>query len=335
MATRIKPTANSPSKIQLARISHVQLRHPDPERFLEFAEAFGLVEEARLGDAIYLRGYGKDPYCYVVLPSTNREKAFEGGAFVVNSKDDLEKASKLPGATRKDISHLPGGGEMVSLSSPGGTKIHLVWGQKTRDIPDKEPSAQVMNLGPYNLPFTKERRGEFQRFQPGPAMVHKVGHYGYISSTFDEDMAFYLNNFNLTPSDILYEPSLPDLDVLAFLHLDLGAEYSDHHTFFMQRAAPGQQTAVHHCSFEVADFDTQLLGHQWLADKGYTPVWGVGRHILGSQIFDYWKDTSGFKIEHYADGDIVNDKTEMKRQAAGPDTLSIWGPPLPPTFVEN
>jgi len=159
MATRIKPTANSPSKIQLARISHVQLRHPDPERFLEFAEAFGLVEEARLGDAIYLRGYGKDPYCYVVLPSTNREKAFEGGAFVVNSKDDLEKASKLPGATRKDISHLPGGGEMVSLSSPGGTKIHLVWGQKTRDIPDKEPSAQVMNLGPYNLPFTKERRG--------------------------------------------------------------------------------------------------------------------------------------------------------------------------------
>ena len=166
-------------------------------------------------------------------------------------------------------------------------------------------------------------------------MVHKVGHYGYISSTFDEDMAFYLNNFNLTPSDILYEPTMPDLDVLAFLHLDLGAEYSDHHTFFMQRASPGQQTAVHHCSFEVADFDTQLLGHQWLADKGYTPVWGVGRHILGSQIFDYWKDTSGFKIEHYADGDIVNEKTEMKRQAAGPDTLSIWGPPLPPTFVEN
>ena len=46
------------------------------------------------------------------------------------------------------------------------------------------------------------------------------------------------------------------------------------------------------------------------------------------------KDPSGFKIEHYADGDIVNDKTPTSRQAAGPDTLSIWGPPLPVEFVE-
>ena len=165
-------------------------------------------------------------------------------------------------------------------------------------------------------------------------MVHKLGHYGYISDAFDQDLAFYLDNFNLTPSDILYEPSMPGLDVLAFLHIDLGAGFSDHHTLFMQRAAPGQTMAMHHCSFEVADFDTQLIGHQWLADKGYTSVWGVGRHILGSQIFDYWKDPSGFKIEHYADGDVVNEKTPTSRQAAGPDTLSIWGPPLPADFVE-
>jgi hypothetical protein len=166
-------------------------------------------------------------------------------------------------------------------------------------------------------------------------MVHKVGHYGYISSAFDEDLAFYLDNFNFTPSDILFEPSMPDLDVLAFLHIDLGSEFTDHHTLFMQRAALGQKTAMHHCSFEVADFDTQLIGHQWLADKGYTSVWGVGRHILGSQIFDYWKDPSGFKIEHYADGDVVNDKTPTSRQAAGPDTLSIWGPPLPADFGDS
>jgi hypothetical protein len=91
---------------------------------------------------------------------------------------------------------------------------------------------------------------------------------------------------------------------------------------------------LHHCSFEVADFDTQLIGHEWLAQRGYKPVWGVGRHILGSQIFDYWKDPSGFKIEHYADGDVVNAKMPVKRQAAGPNTLSIWGPPLPPSFTE-
>ena len=165
-------------------------------------------------------------------------------------------------------------------------------------------------------------------------MVHKLGHYGFSSGFFDEDIKFYLENFNFTPSDILYDPSNSEMDVLTFIHLDLGEEYSDHHSLFLQRGPPGEKAILHHCSFEVADFDTQLIGHEWLAQRGYKPVWGVGRHILGSQIFDYWKDPSGFKIEHYVDGDVVNAKTPVKRQAAGPDTLSIWGPPLPASFTE-
>jgi hypothetical protein len=163
MATRIKPSPNSSQKIQLQRASHVFLRHPDPEKFLIFAKDFGFVEEARNGGAIYLRGYGIDPYCYVVLPSINGEKQFEGGAFIVKSREDLEKAMKFAGAVRKDLSNLPGGGEMVSFSTPGGGKTHLVWGQEARTAPKKEPSAQVQHLGPYNLPFHKDRKGLSQK----------------------------------------------------------------------------------------------------------------------------------------------------------------------------
>jgi hypothetical protein len=165
MATRIKPSPNNPQKIQLQRISHVFLRHVDPEKFLTFAKDFGFVEEARDGDSVYLRGYGEDPYCYVVQPSTTGEKQFDGGAFLVKSKEDLEKAMKFPGATRKDLTHLPGGGELVSLTAPGGGKIHLIWGQKPRAVPEKEPSAQVQHLGPYNLPFTKDRKGKLFKQQ--------------------------------------------------------------------------------------------------------------------------------------------------------------------------
>jgi hypothetical protein len=160
MAMRIKPSPNTPQKIQLQHISHVFLRHIDPEKFLAFAKDFGFVEEARDGEAVYLRGYGVDPYCYVVLPSTTGEKQFEGGAFTVKSREDLEKAMKLPGATHKDLSRLPGGGEIVCVSSPSGGKMHLVWGQEPRAAPAKEPSAQVQHLGPYNLPFHKDRKGD-------------------------------------------------------------------------------------------------------------------------------------------------------------------------------
>jgi hypothetical protein len=93
-------------------------------------------------------------------------------------------------------------------------------------------------------------------------------------------------------------------------------------------------THVHHCSFEVHDFDTQKLGHQWLANKNYKSVWGVGRHILGSQIFDYWWDTTGNMIEHYADGDLVNDQTPIGYGPAGDESLAVWGPEVPSWFLQ-
>src|SRR4051812_12198538 len=103
-------------------------------------------------------------------------------------------------------------------------------------------------------------------------MIHKLGHYGFISATFDEDIQFYTSSFNFVPSDILYAPGHGEVDVLAFLHLDLGAQYSDHHSLFFQRAHPGKPGSMHHCSFEVEDFDTQLIGHEFLLTKGYKPV---------------------------------------------------------------
>ena len=165
-------------------------------------------------------------------------------------------------------------------------------------------------------------------------MVHKIGHFGYICRDFDRELEFYTSSFNLVPSDILHDPDQPQVDILAFLHLDLGDDFSDHHVFFMTRAGPEvPKTYLHHTSYEVADFDTQLLGHDWLAKHDWKSAWGVGRHILGSQIFDYWLDPSGFKIEHYADGDVVNKHTPLRRDVAGP--ISVWGPDIPKDFGED
>jgi hypothetical protein len=110
--------------------------------------------------------------------------------------------------------------------------------------------------------------------------------------------------------------------------LDLGEEYVDHHCLFLVRAPfIFPETRMHHTSYEVDDFDTQLIGHDWLLKQNYKLVWGVGRHILGSQIFDYWRDPSGFTIEHYADGDLVNNTHKVSREPdGGPLSLAVWGP---------
>jgi hypothetical protein len=178
------------------------------------------------------------------------------------------------------------------------------------------------------------RAGKFQRFHEGPALIHKLGHFGYVHRHFDEELKWYTDNFNFVPSDILHHWDFSNIDVMTFMHLDLGKDYSDHHVFFMQRSPPEvTKTFLHHSSYEVEDLDTQLIGHHWLAKKGWKSVWGVGRHVLGSQIFDYWQDPSGFKIEHYADGDLVNADTETRRDVVG--ALSVWGPELPKDFGDD
>ncbi|KAE8378180.1 Glyoxalase/Bleomycin resistance protein/Dihydroxybiphenyl dioxygenase [Aspergillus bertholletiae] len=331
----IPTVTNSPSKVQLSRIAHVYFEHRDLQAFHKFAVDFGFVEAERKGNTVYYRGYGKDPYIYVASQSTTRQSRFMGAAFLAKDEENFQKAASLTGATVKDLNEAPGGGKMVTFDRQNGTFFHVVHGQTERSMDiTHPPSATHDYQGPFNTPFEKPRKGQFQRYHDGPALVHKLGHYGYVCKEFETELEFYTSNFNFVHSDILNLPQFPHVDVMTFMHLDLGPTYTDHHTLFLQRAPPMVlKTYVHHTSFEVADFDTQLMGHQYLQQKGWKPVWGVGRHVLGSQIFDYWYDSSMFKIEHYADGDVVNEDNPTRREFVGP--LSVWGPELPGDFGED
>lgn len=42
---------------------------------------------------------------------------------------------------------------------------------------------------------------------------------------------------------------------------------------------------------------------------------------------------SGNILEHYCDGDIVNERTAFTRAPEAPDSLYVWGPNVPMGFV--
>jgi hypothetical protein len=70
---------------------------------------------------------------------------------------------------------------------------------------------------------------------------------------------------------------------------DLALTEHSYQSFFVQSPpTPVQHSFAHHSSFEIDNMDSQLMGHYHLQEKGWTNCWGVGRHLLGSQIFDYW-----------------------------------------------
>ncbi len=99
--------------------------------------------------------------------------------------------------------------------------------------------------------------------------------------------------------------------------------------------------------------DSELVGHHYLESRGWTNCFGIGRHLLGSQIFDYWSvyrhfldvgasdaltfsnrfDSSGFVLEHYVDGDLVNAQNKPTREVAVPETIATWGPNVPLAFL--
>jgi hypothetical protein len=153
---RIPPIANSPNKIQLSRISHVYLSHPDLSQFESFAADFGFAEAGRDADTIFYRGFGRDPYIYVASKSQTGEKAFLGGAFVAKTDKDFNKASELAGAVVHDLSKAPGGGRAVEVPTPGGSRIYIVADQRAKYT----TTATTVNLGRYNTSLEKFRKGE-------------------------------------------------------------------------------------------------------------------------------------------------------------------------------
>jgi len=86
-------------------------------------------------------------------------------------------------------------------------------------------------------------------------------------------------------------------------------------------------------AFEVADFDDLMTGHELLKIKGRRHEWGIGRHVLGSQIFDYWRDPDGFLVEHFADGDMFDNTLEPGWAPLSASGLYQWGPPPSRDFL--
>ncbi|KAJ6438748.1 Glyoxalase/fosfomycin resistance/dioxygenase [Purpureocillium lavendulum] len=302
------------TRIILNRLSYVIYEHPDIEKFRSFAKDFGLIEVGEADGLYFYRGYGQDAYIYVAAAAApGSVKRFVGAGFVAQSADDFNLACQISGAEMLGAAGRPGGGQLVQLRDPNGYVVQIAWGQEQRTVPAHGTSSCV-GQPPMNGALDKNRKG----------LIHKLGHFGYVTDNYDETRRWYGENFNFIPTDLLHNPSDKGHEVAAFMRIDRGKIFVDHHSFLIVRG-DGEGTTVHHSSFEVEDIDTQMMGHQWLAQAGWVLVWGVGRHIHGSQIFDYWYDSSGFIVEHYADGDVVNEETGAVRRYAAHPQMSDRG----------
>lgn len=304
------------------RPAYVQYRHRCLDEAERFLADFGMVQCGRDDKVAYFRGVEPRGYCYIAHAG---DPEFIGGAFEVESLAQLEIASRSISNASK-VKDLPGplGGAYVELRDPDGFRIDLVAEMSPLDpLPETVPP--ILNFG-----NKKQRFGQFQRFEPGPARVRKLGHFGFNVSNFARSYAWYRSNLGLLASDTLYAEK-PEEKIAAFMRVGVEGDWVDHHSLFFLESPVAH---IHHCSFEVQDMDEVMMGSEWLKSQGWKQFWGVGRHILGSQIFDYWRDCSGFMIEHYADGDLLGHSHQVGNHCVADEALSVWGPAPPTDFLD-
>jgi hypothetical protein len=94
-----------------------------------------------------------------------------------------------------------------------------------------------------------------------------------------------------------------------------------------------------HAGFEVEkSLDDLMAGHFHMKTTGkYVHEWGIGRHLLGSQLYDYWRDPAGFILEHWTDGDLLTADqapqdvsiVDVIKGQYGPIPYSSFNMPLP------
>ncbi len=306
--------------ISVSDLTYCRFRLPDLDRAEQFLIDFGLVAAAMQDDRRFYRGSDPTHYCYVVEHGQER---FLGCGFHAKSAGDLQLLSEATGAPIEEID-APGGGTRVRLTEPNGTDVDVVWG--IASAPPIAIARQPYNSGTAPL----VRKGELYRLPPGGVTpVKRLAHVVLGTPQVIETIEWFKSTLGLMSSDdIVAGPAKTQIG--AFMRVDSGDEYVDHHQIFII-AAP--TAGLQHVSFEVQDIDAVFADHHYLKSLGrYDHLWGVGRHLLGSQVFDYWSDPFGYPHEHWADSDRLNASTATNQWDVHDGLTNQWGEPPPERF---
>lgn len=295
-------------------ILYVRFAVTDLERQATFLKNFGFAVE-QVGERLFARGTDTDRYIYVAEEGELPE--FLAVGFAARSEADLKKIAAMDNA-ELEPNNFPGGGTIVRLTDPNGNNVEVVYGV--------EPAAaiDVPKRSGFNTGGDKQRVGSRADLPDVETFIKRLGHIVLFVNDFQETFNWYQERFGILISDeIVMETEQGERTMGAFTRCNLGEEFVDHHTLFFVNAGKSE---FNHAAFEVSDWDVLMKSHFELKKAGYTHSHGIGKHLLGSQVYDYWKDEDGFILEHFTDGDLFNESFGSHKRKPEELLANMWGP---------
>jgi hypothetical protein len=308
--------------IKVRDLAWLEFEKPDLARAEAFARAFGFTTSLRTAEELHLRGTDAGTPCVIIRRGPRSR--FVGPAFAAHDHADV---ARMAAATGTVTDRLPEclGGVAVRLTDPCGMPVSVVAGMhQLPELPAQQPHT-------FNFGHTVARTNSTQRPPREPARVQRLGHVVLQSTTYLRSLDWYLDHFGLIVSDFLYYPGQRERGpTMSFIRCDQGSTPTDHHTMAM---VLGPSNRYVHSAYQVCDLDAIAAGGEYLLQRGYQRSWGIGRHIQGSQIFDYWRDPDGFLVEHFTDGDMFDNTLDPGWAPLTASGLAQWGPPATKDFL--
>lgn len=314
----VQVLARPPALGRAVELAFLRWQKRDLAPTARFWQDFGLQLVVRTPQRLIARGAGSAPCIAIAEPGD--EDRFVGAAFEMSDDTDLQRYVDELGARWLPGSELPAGGIGVELADPSGRSVWLLQGQRRADpLPLREPVTPDTNTAMHRPRVNRTVRTPIE-----PARVVRLGHLVLQTVDFGAMAGWYLRVLGLIPTDVQY---LADgSPALAFCRLDLGDQPADHHSLVI---VGGIEEKIEHSAYEVLDLDALGQGQQVLRAQGHRPMWGIGRHLLGSQLFDYWYDPDGFEYEHYTDGDLFTADIETCYSPLEFGGIWAWGADAP------
>lgn len=317
----VQKLVRPPAISRATELAFLMFDKRDLSRAERFWQDFGLGTVSRTPQALHMRTAGARPVALVARQAA--KSRFVGAAFVVADDTDFTALEREPGAQRLSSDQIPGGGEGVSLRDPDGNTVWLIrqWGH-VAPLPLRTATNEQMNTLGHIRRVNATVRPPIEA-----ARVGRIGHFVLQTTDFQTMAQWYMQRLGLIPTDVQY---LPDgSPMLTFFRLDLGDQPADHHTLVI---AGGIECRYEHSAWEVEDLDALGQGQQVLRANGHRHMWGIGRHVLGSQLFDYWYDPDGHEFEHYTDGDVFTADHETRYVPFSTGSIWAWGDDAPPSM---
>ena len=308
--------------VKVAGLAWLEFEKPDLDRAERFYSDFGFTVADRTPETLLLRGRWAAAACLVVRRGPRPR--FVGPAFTAAARDDLDRLARGTGGTV--TAHW--GGHTVLMRDPSGYPVRVVHGVPELPVlPERAPLA--LNFGSFGS--EPLRTNATQRPARRAAEIQRLGHVVLGTTRFRAALDWHLDTLGLIVSDFLYLDGQRERGpVMAFIRCDLGTVPADHHTLAM---ALQPRTGYVHSAYQLADLDEVAASGEYLRERGYRHSWGLGRHIQGSQIFDYWRDPDRVMFEHYTDGDVFDCTMEPGWAPLSASGLAQWGPKATADFT--